>query len=454
MLDNLITHIYLIVLLLIVVRSLYTLATFSSTFWWLRRHRPSVVENTDKHFAVVIPVLREQRVLRETIEWFLGIDYPPDKLTIVVVTTEREFTTTTEGQTTIDLAISLQAEYGRRVRHMHYPETTGGQADQLNYAIGVILTENTLEESEIFVALYNADSRPHPQTFKWVSTLSIANPNQRIFQQSAIFLQNFSTMRLGNGFIAEKLLQANAILQTRWTLAHEIPRILRQGYALRTWHRRLFLSHCVGHGLFLRKDVMRELRRLPTETLTEDLFVGFVLSLLGEPIQLVPVFESADMPYSLKSALLQKYVWFYGPMEHITYARIFLKGNPDRAPWWLVSWFAIKGLLPAAAWLLSGWMVLFVIGFAVFSGMAWPIAFSVGALLMYLSTFALTIRRYALLNEMAGENQTLRTNEGIIVFLFLIPIFVLHSLPPLLSIATKIRSVVTRIRPFKPKTER
>src|SRR3989344_4707492 len=97
--DNSSTYIYLIILLLIVARSLYTFATFSSTFWWLKRQRDNNVKNTDKHF-VVVPVLREQRVLRETIEWFLNMDYPRDKLTVVIVTTEREFTTTTDGQTT------------------------------------------------------------------------------------------------------------------------------------------------------------------------------------------------------------------------------------------------------------------------------------------------------------------------------------------------------------------
>ena len=199
---------------------------------------------------------------------------------------------------------------------------------------------------------------------------------------------------------------------------------------------------------------MRELRRLPAETLTEDLFIGFVLSLLGEPIHPVPVFESATMPHSLASTLLQKYVWFYGPMDHITYARVFLKSNPERASLWLVSWFALKGLIPAVAWLFSGWMVLFVIGFTVFSGTIWTIALSASALLLYLSTFGLTICRYALRNEMTGKRQFVRKSEGIMVFLFLIPIFVLHSLPPLLSVVTKIRSIVTRIRPFKPKTER
>ncbi|PJE64769.1 MAG: hypothetical protein COU90_00680 [Candidatus Ryanbacteria bacterium CG10_big_fil_rev_8_21_14_0_10_43_42] len=454
MAEDPVTYIYLIVVLIIGLRSLYTFATFSSTFWWLKRQRVKTVENTDKHFVVVIPVLREQRVLRETVEWFLSLDYPRDKLTIAIVTTEQEYTTRADGQTTVELAALLHDEYGHAVWHIHYPETRGEKVHQLNYAISVILEEDALADSEMFIALYDADSRPHPQTLKWVSTLSVANRRQQILQQSAIFLQNFSDMKSRNGFIVAKLLQANAILQTRWTLAHEIPRILRQGYALRRWNRRLFLSHCVGHGLFLRKDVMRELRRLPTETLTEDLFMGFVLSLLREPIQLVPVFESADMPYSLKSALLQKYVWFYGPMEHRTYASVFLQTNPERAPKWLVNLFAVRGLIPAAAWLTSGWMVLFVIGFTAFSGTTGTIILSASTLIAYLSTFGLTIQRYALLNEITGRREVVRTGEGILVFLFLIPIFVLHSLPPLLSVTTKIRSLVTSIRPFKPKTER
>src|SRR3989338_4413296 len=177
MLDNPISYIYMVVVVLIAARSVYTFATFTSTIWWLKHQRSIDSENTNKHFTVIIPVLREQSVLRETIEWFLGDDYPGDKLNILIVTTAQEVATPTFGQTTIELAIALQEEYSPRVRHIHYPVTAGLKADQVNFALGMILEETTLRDSEFFVALYDADSRPHPQTFKCVSALSATNRN-------------------------------------------------------------------------------------------------------------------------------------------------------------------------------------------------------------------------------------------------------------------------------------
>ena len=445
---------FIIVLVLIGLRSLYDLGMFVLSVVWLKRNVDTGRKTDEIKFTVVITVLWEQYTLRATVESLLRSSYTPNNLNVVIVTTEKEFTRSFEANTlsTVELAMQLQSECPQRVHHLHYPYVTGAKAEQMNHAIDWLLSDLTLGDESMFVAFYDADSRPHPETFRLVASLA-QDSDRRVFQQSAVFFQNFNKLRKGNGLIAGALLQANAILQTRWTLVHEIPRVLRQSFALRHWHKRIFLSHCVGHGLFLRKDLLREIQSIPAKTMTEDLFLGFILSLRGEPIQAVPVLESADMPRSIVAAMRQKYVWYFGPFDHVVYAKHVIRDRLCRAPDWLTYVFAIKGLVPALAWLLSGWMILYVLVYPLVTQQSLALALSVGVLGMYVSTFVLTAGMHVWLKKLTGQQVDVCPKGRIWALFWLVPMLVIHGIPPIVSLVAKARSILTGVKPYKPKTE-
>lgn len=450
------TIIFLASCILVSVRSLYDLAFFLLSLGWLRKAR-HLKGSTEKLFVIIIPVLREQQVLRSTVEWFLRLNYLTSKVNIVLVTTEKEFYekhVSHEKTDTIQLASSLEREYPGLIRHLHYPHIDGKMVDQVNYAFTKVLDESSRKnDDDVFLALYNADSRPHLDTLQWVSSLAAVSDG-RVFQQSSVFFDNFKSLSRGNGLLSTRLLQANAVLQTRWTLAHEIPRLLRQTFLLTRFKTRQFLTHCVGHGLFLRRDIVRELRGMPTGTMTEDLSFGFILSLLGEPIRPIPVLESAEMPNSIVGALRQKYVWFFGPMDHVAYARSFLKHYAERASRWLVGWFVIQGLLPALAWLVAGWILLYIITFPIFTGSISYYVLGWGNALFYLFTFFLTTLNIGFLNRLSFRKESINFGEALGALLFIFPMILLHSLPPLVSVLAKVQFALTGRDPVKPKTER
>lgn len=430
---------------------------------WLKTSLLTIDKNTEKHFIIVIPVLREQKVIRETVNHFLNADYPKDKLTLLVVTTEREFVQSsqneTRSETTMVVVDRLKSEvnekYGQEIiQSIHYSDAQGKMVDQLNYAFDYILEFFSFDRKNLFVAIYNADSKPNKQTFSAISKFSNQS-NGRVFQQSALFFDNWHQIENSRGFFERKYLQANAVLQSRWTLAHEIPRFFRQSYFLKRWKRRMFLSHCVGHGLFLRGDLIKEIRKMPTGTVTEDLFFGYVLSLLSEPIQSVPVMEMAETPSAFSEALKQKYVWFFGPLDHFHYDRYFSLHYPSSANGLLRKWFAIQGIAPAFIWMLQGWVFLYLFLYPVISEQYHFLWFSLAVFLFYGPlSYGIVLANYSFLARACSKQDKIGYVEQFWCLLFILPTVVIHSMPPLISVCAKIKQYLTGREPYKPKTER
>ncbi len=431
--------------------------------FWLKRSLLSVGKNTKKRFIIIIPVLREQRIIRKTVNHFLNTDYPKDKLTLLIVTTEREFAQSKQdevtSETTITVVDRLKKEaneaYGKEiVQSIHYPGVQGKMVDQLNYAFDHVLEFFPSDKKNLFVAIYNADSKPNKKTFAVVSEISSQN-NGRVFQQSALFFDNWHQIGKSKSFFEAKYLQANAVLQSRWTLAHEMPRFFRQSYFLKRWRMRMFLSHCVGHGLFLRGDLLEETRKMPTGTLTEDLFFGYVLSLLGESIRPIPVIEMAETPSTFLDSLKQKYVWFFGPLDHFHYDRYFSLHYPDKASGFLRKWFVMQGIMPAFIWMIQGWIFLYLFLYPGISGQYHFLWLSLTVFLFHSPlSYGIMLANYSFLARACSKKDRIRWTEQLWCLLFAFPAVVIHGMPPLVSVYAKTKQYLIGKEPHKPKTER
>jgi len=440
-----------------------TVSNFSLYFTlrWLKCMYRNPRKATAHRFIVIIPALREQAVLEETINYFLRVNYPTDRIMLLVVTTERETAETsffpartlTTPQLVAKLKMVINPPNGLLLEHLHYPDPCGIMVDQVNYAFKYIIERFPDNRSKIFAAIYNADSRPNLDTFQVVSGVALQN-NGRVFQQSALFFENIHRVVETNHFPVSRILQANSVLQSRWTLVHEISRFIRQSWFLSRLGLRLFLAHTVGHGLFLRLDLIDEIQCMPTGTLTEDLFFGYLLSLLGEPIRPLPVMESSESPDTMVKALKQKYIWFFGPLDHLEYSRRLRDYGFSFSPI-ITCWFALQGLLPAAAWLAQGWFLFYLF--------LYPLVFSKPQLLFISSFLALfygplswylILRQYKELSRyMSRDDHLKRRDVWWILALSPIAIF-LHSIPPIFSLLAKFRQIIYGKLPPKPKTER
>jgi len=252
------------------------------------------IKNAPKQFAngqyplpdiyILVPVLREQAIIEEMIEYFSRIKYKKGKLKIVVITTEKEeyekqlnrkklnnfwkdarnntnnlidkypgllprreigkiisrvkkgtidkkelFRAYDSFKTTSEIAYKTVKNY-KNIIVIHYPKTDGIMAHQLNYAISEINKSSKLDKSKVYFGVYNADSKPNLNTLKILGKQSIniwkrCGSFPPVFQQASAYLHNFP--EYGNRF-SDWILKSSSLIQTRWGLGKEIPMLINQ----------------------------------------------------------------------------------------------------------------------------------------------------------------------------------------------------------------------------------
>ena len=378
-----------------------------------------------------------------------------------------------EEKTTIDLAKNIVKTKNMQLDeqvffHAHYPKKKGVMADQLNYVVKNLksITKKNFNEKESYIGVYNADSKPNPQTF-----LSLKKEAEdyrgkhsfypEVFQQISAYTLNYQ--RYDKNFIGW-LLKASAIVQTRWALGFEIPMLMRQSsFWIKNYGKKLkFLekfrepsAYCVGHGMYVRLDTLRKVGWYPNETMNEDLPLGYYLLLQGKPINPLPVLENVENPDSLSMLIAQKASWFWGMIDYFDYLFYASKKikNCDK---FRATLMALRGLKrDALSWLFCSFGVfLLLISLFLFSG--WWRLIPLFALLLYviLPSFLLVI----LLPRISklSSDQFIKTNllEAVFVSLFSTIYLLISCVGPWKTLLNKFTVSFFKATPIKTKTER
>lgn len=235
---------------------------------WLKQEKEySTPSHEGQPFMILLlPVLREQRLIIETLSILAKLKYPSHLLRIFVITTEKEVAQQKKAEkrllllakdivakrlsnalliekylgifsedvlrktlsstcgmgdvlevhafllkvfesypTTIDLVRETIAHLNEQAgialfTHLHYPLEEGNMGQQLKYAIEQLpryLANQNIPKAQTYLAVYNADLRPHIDTLQYVANLCSNYHTGDTFlppvlQQSAVFLENTS----------------------------------------------------------------------------------------------------------------------------------------------------------------------------------------------------------------------------------------------------------------------
>jgi hypothetical protein len=233
--------------------------------------------------------------------------------------------------------------------------------------------------------------------------------------------------------------------------------LLRQSIYKNKFLKKYANAHCVGHGLFIKTSTIKRIGGFPTENMTEDLFLGYLIKSKGLHIYPLPQLELADSPKSVKSNWNQKFVWFWGPMKYFNYLRhVFkLRHSLKIANLSPAIFFAIQGFISALAWLISGPLVLIALISPLFINNLAIISLAYLSVIVYGPLqYYLVYKSFPKLFSYAGScHRDIGFLPLISVSLFSVPAIVFHSLPPIFSLIVEFKKNVFGSIIYKPKTD-
>src|SRR6266849_5201736 len=304
-----------------------------SSFNWMRQKQPFTSPDRPMNsIHILIPIYREAAVIKACVEYFDKLTRYPNVL-IYYVTTEKE------GGNSDTVATLKQMAERYKFLHLHYPETDGFKAHQLNWAIEQILAScDSADYQTTFFGIYDVDSRPEVEVIK-----TILYGKDPVYQQPSIYLENYTRIT--------SLQKAGALLQTKWEFCGNIP-VLRD-------YQRCFqqnqpitsLPHCTGHGLFIRADVLKEAGLLDTVTLAEDLEFGYRSAFRGIPVTLLQEADYTQYAPTFPATIRQTSRWFSGEMNLYRYYMNEKKhSNEMKLKGRLFEWLVLKRYYTTLKW--------------------------------------------------------------------------------------------------------
>jgi hypothetical protein len=185
------------------------------------------------------------------------------------------------------------------------------KSHQLNWAIQQLSTafeKSDAESQRTYFGIYDVDSRPELEAIE-----AVLHGEEVIYQQPSIYLENYKRIGLFQ--------KAGALLQTKWELCRNVA-VLHDNYCHYQQTGRLTSLHaCTGHGLFLRSDLLlrsdlfHQRGPFDTETLTEDLELGYRLAFKQVPMALLKAVDFTEYAPDPLATIPQTSRWFSGEIH-------------------------------------------------------------------------------------------------------------------------------------------
>lgn len=274
-----------------------------------KKYRQAIIPK--RMIFVLIPVLREQKIVIDTILNFCKLEHPAFDVKITMLTSERERADLGSGnRITTEEVIFQSMDTGKlsafkdKIIVFRDLSTNGNMATQLNSAISKIAD---IAPTNSFYLVYNADSIISENTFnEFAELLRRHNGKEFAFQQPCAFVRDMNPS-------SNQFTNAMSLYQSWYCLGHE-SRLIRNydSRSERWWGKRNGkLGVVVGHGSGMTIGINLSNGGYPSDLLTEDLTFGFTLSTRNIPILSLRAIEIADVPSRFSVFIKQKSVWFW-----------------------------------------------------------------------------------------------------------------------------------------------
>ena len=275
-----------------------------------------VTESTNKtcSMLILIPVIREQKVICNTLAHFLSMNAKNINLyiTIAGTTREKKQANVVSTREVVEEWLSQQTLNVGNIRDVFFceaDELKGDRATQLNYAVEIFQKKYPNEKLD-YIGVYDADSLPSVETLQEVRQIFSENESIVACQQPAHFIKAATRMAGEN---KNPLLVANALYQTTWTVIRELPSWIKYAKtrADEMFHENIYL---IGHGEFIRFDTYQTFK-FPEFEVTDGIQLGYRLGMSNKKFSPLREFCNDDVPQEVGQLINQHKRWFGGCMN-------------------------------------------------------------------------------------------------------------------------------------------
>ncbi len=301
--------------------------------------------------TIIIPAQKEARVIGNTIDAFVRINYPKNKYAILLVLDDKEFDEFPKEQTTHYFVEEKRKIYNHAfnldfISYTSVPKNFDGKLNGKILETEVVSSKpralnwglKFVPKDTQILGFYDADSSPEVDTLLYVAYKYLTQPEQKILLQgSVIQTKNYHNIKPLNKIYA--LYQA---------ITHEwyVPILLTQ------------LPFIGGTNFFIDKKLITSIEGFDTETLSEDLELGLRL-FLKENIwpEFLPCINLEQTPPDYKSYFRQRARWATGYLQVVEKLLKHKSSLQDKI--YLLWGLFFYGFLPLA---LTQLLSLFILG--------------------------------------------------------------------------------------------
>lgn len=240
-------------------------------------------EKLNETITIIIPAMNEVNNVEKSVSYFKGMK---NLCNIIYVTTSKEKSKATYQK----IKEEIKNQKTSNIAVIDCPNTEGTMATQLNYII------KNLNSKDIF-AIYNIDSKPERKTFEYV----LENIKENIVLQQVSYFDD--SLR--------GIMKSAENWQNRWSIVYEMARYSN--------NKKIQFKYCIGHGLFMRKEIIEKVGYFSESEINEDNDFGYRLNINNIDIKPIPFMEQADFAKTKKIYIKQQSTWVNGPLYAFSY---------------------------------------------------------------------------------------------------------------------------------------
>jgi cellulose synthase/poly-beta-1,6-N-acetylglucosamine synthase-like glycosyltransferase len=306
---------------------LYAIINMARTLKWTSASSCAFSRKTARqqsqefYFYLIVPALREQSVIGRTLQQLCNLNFPSFKYEIIVALDAKE-KSGMEKAGTEGVVRQFVAERGSGGPPIVIVEFSGdgqGRALQLNEALRTIVTDQAsrgLIKRKCFVGIFDADSFPDSEILNYISWRLTVCPDISAFQQALDYRLNLDVIMRAR---VSKILLGNAYYQSAWNGILEIPLFLRTNLQISHSKEPTFSPYCMGHGEFIRLDVLTDIGGFSETGCADGIQLGFALTNKNIEIEPVPLLDNCESPIDVRTLIHQHSHWFAGNLQVFRY---------------------------------------------------------------------------------------------------------------------------------------